>query len=193
MLAATESLADFSRWCAPPMIANTIRLTHPPHDSRSDARECQPQQVQTGQVMCYLPRSFDQAERGLRHELVYVVVVAILHAWVDTATPRGPLPIADPALSEANHPATIGIDAIAEVEVLYLYLLLASHYSSNDVFVLADGGKRGIILDPAQHVGYTALDHRDTSDGPGLGVLVAPPGPSLYSTSIFYHKFTIKV
>jgi hypothetical protein len=26
--------------------------------------------------------------------------------------------------------------------------------------VLADGGKRGIILDPAQHVGYTALDHR---------------------------------
>jgi hypothetical protein len=56
------------------MIANTIRLTHPPHNSRSDARECQPQQVQTGQVMCYLPRSFDQAKRGLRHELVYVVV-----------------------------------------------------------------------------------------------------------------------
>jgi hypothetical protein len=74
MLVILKSGADFSRGCALPMIANTIRLTHPPHNSRSDARECQPQQVQTGQVMCYLPRSFDQAKRGLRHELVYVVV-----------------------------------------------------------------------------------------------------------------------
>src|SRR5215212_7239337 len=74
--------------------------------------------------------------------------------------PACPLPIADPPLSEANHPATIGIDAVAEVEVLYLNLMLASHNGSNDVLVLTDGGKRGIILDPAQHVGYTALDHR---------------------------------
>src|SRR5215207_9438038 len=103
MLAATKSLADFSRRCAPPMITNTIRLTHPPHNSRSDARECQPQQVQTGQVTCYLPRSFDQAKRGLRHELVYVVVVSILDAGVYTATPRGPLTIADPALPEGCH------------------------------------------------------------------------------------------
>src|SRR5215212_5190641 len=103
MLAATKSLADFSRRCAPPMIANTIRLTHPPHNSRSHARECQPQQVQTGQVICYLPRSFDQAKRGLRHELVYVVVVAILHAWVDTTGPHGPLPIADPTLPEGGN------------------------------------------------------------------------------------------
>ena len=116
MLAATESLADFSRWCAPPIIANTIRLTHPPHNSRSDARECQPQQVQTGPVMCYLPRSFDQAKRGLRHELVYVVDVAILHAWVDTATPRGPLPIADPALAEGCHPSGRPVQGIASVE-----------------------------------------------------------------------------
>src|SRR5215208_6062271 len=74
--------------------------------------------------------------------------------------PACPLPIADPTLSEANHPATIGIDAIAEVEVLYLYLMLASHNSTNDVLVLTDGGKGRIVLDPTQHVGYTGLDHR---------------------------------
>src|SRR5215213_6612385 len=74
--------------------------------------------------------------------------------------PACPLPIAYTTLSEANHPATIGIDAIAEVEVLYLYPMLACHNSSNDVLVLTNGGEGRIILDPAQHVGYTALDHR---------------------------------
>jgi hypothetical protein len=61
---------------------------------------------------------------------------------VDVSQPSAlacPLTIADPTLSEANHPATIGIDAVAEVEVLYLYLMLASHNSSNDILVLADG------------------------------------------------------
>jgi hypothetical protein len=85
--------------------------------------------------------------------------------------PACPLPITYPTLGEANHPATIGIHAVAKVEVLYLYPMLASHNSSNDVLVLTDGGKGRIVLDPAQHVRYTALDHRDTSDGPGLGVL----------------------
>ena len=58
------------------------------------------------------------------------------------SVPACPLPIADPPLSEANHPATIGIDAIAEVEVLYLYLMLVSHDSSNDVLVLAEKAKQ---------------------------------------------------
>src|SRR5215218_6908345 len=103
------------------------------------------------------------------------------------SVPTCPLPIADPPLSEANHPATIGIDAIAEVEVLYLYLMLASHNSSNNILVLADGGEGRIILDPAQHVRYTCLDHEGSSRGPGLGVLLAPPGPSLNSTSLLYN------
>src|SRR5829696_2968034 len=55
---------------------------------------------------------------------------------------------------------------------------------SNDVLVFTDGCKGGIVLDPAQHVGYTAFDHRVTSDGPGLGVLPAPPGPSFYDSLI---------
>src|SRR5215216_4405968 len=118
------------------------------------------------------------------------MVEAVVYA-VDVGkptVPACPLPVADPTLSEANHPTTIGVDAIAEVEVLYLDLMLARDNSSNDVLVLADGGKRGIILDPAQHVGYTALDHRVTSDGPGLGVLPAPPGPSLYDTHILSYS-----
>jgi hypothetical protein len=92
------------------------------------------------------------------------------------SVPTRPLPITDPSLSEANHPATIGIDAVAEVEVLYLYLMLARYDGNNDVLVLTDRGKGGIVLDPAQHVGYTALDHRVTSDGPGLGVLARRRG-----------------
>jgi hypothetical protein len=119
------------------------------------------------------------------HKLVDIVVEAVLYA-MDVSAPTSPLPIADTTLSEADHPATIGIDAIAEVEVFYLYLMLASHNGIYDVLMLADGGEGGIILDPAQHVGYTALDHRDTSDGPGLGVFSAPPGPSLYPTTALY-------
>ena len=60
---------------------------------------------------------------------------------VQLPVPAGQLTIIDPFLSEANHPATIGIDAVAEVEVLYLYLMLASHYGSNDVLVLAWEGE----------------------------------------------------
>jgi hypothetical protein len=79
----------------------------------------------------------------LGHKLIDVVVEAVVEV-VDVSEPTVPtcsLPIADPSLGEANHPATIAIDAVAEVEVLYLYLVLASHNSSNDVLVLADGSK----------------------------------------------------
>jgi hypothetical protein len=81
----------------------------------------------------------------------------------------------------------LGIDDIAEVEVLYLYLMLASHNGIYDVLVLADGGKGGIILDPAQHVRYTWLDHEVSSRGPGSGVLPAPAGPFPYPTPQLYN------
>jgi hypothetical protein len=71
------------------------------------------------------------------------VIVAVVNA-VDVGkptVPACPLPVAYPTLSEANHPGTIGIDAVAEVEVLYLYLMLARHYGSNDVLVLAWEGE----------------------------------------------------
>jgi hypothetical protein len=88
---------------------------------------------------------------------------------VDVSAPTSPLTIADPTLSEANHPATIGIDAVTEVEVLYLYLMLARYDGSNDVLMLADGGEGGIVLDPAQHVRYTGDVQCDTKSHEGSG------------------------
>src|SRR5215216_5250123 len=113
------------------------------------------------------------------------MVEAVVNA-VDVSKPSAPacpLTIADPTLSEANHPAAFGIDAIAEVEVLYLYLMLARYDGSNDVLVLTDGGKRGIVLDPAQHVRYTTGVHKLTPYGPGSGVLQHRRG-HFYLTSI---------
>jgi hypothetical protein len=52
-----------------------------------------------------------------------------------------PLPITYPSLGEANHPATIGIDAVAKVEVLYLYPMLTCCHAVNDVLVLAWEGE----------------------------------------------------
>ena len=37
MLVSVNLSADFSAWCALPMIARAFLLTHPPHNSRSDA------------------------------------------------------------------------------------------------------------------------------------------------------------
>jgi hypothetical protein len=111
------------------------------------------------------------------------VVEAVVYA-VDVSkptVPACPLPIADPTLSEANHPATIGIDAIAEVEVLCLYLMLTRYDGSNDVLVLTDGGEGRVVLDPAQHVGcYTGGVQCDTRShdrsGPkyGPGIVFGP-------------------
>jgi len=42
---------------------------------------------------------------------------------------------------EARHPDTIGIQAIAEVKVLYLYPMLTYYYASNDVLVFAWEGE----------------------------------------------------
>jgi hypothetical protein len=55
--------------------------------------------------------------------------------------PACPLTIADPILSEANHPATISIHTVAKVELLYLYPMLTCCLPSNDVLVLAWEGE----------------------------------------------------
>jgi hypothetical protein len=55
--------------------------------------------------------------------------------------PTCPFPITDSPLGEGSYPDTIGIKPIAEVEVLYLYLMLTCCHPSNDVLVLTDGGK----------------------------------------------------
>ena len=71
------------------------------------------------------------------------MVVAVVYA-VDVGkptVPACPLPIADPTLSEANHPATIDIHTVAKVEVLYLYPMLTCCYAVNDVLVLAWEGE----------------------------------------------------
>ena len=57
----------------------------------------------------------------------------------ESTVPACLLPITYPTLSEANHPATIGIDAVGEVEVFYLYLMLTCNHGTNNVLVLADG------------------------------------------------------
>jgi DNA-binding Xre family transcriptional regulator len=96
--------------------------------------------------------------------------------------PACPLSITYPPLGEADHSSTIGIDAVAEVEVLYP--MLARYDGSNDVLVLNDGGNGAIVLDLAQHVRYTGCVHKTSPYGPGSGVLLAPPGPSFCDTCI---------
>jgi hypothetical protein len=71
------------------------------------------------------------------------VVEAVVYA-VDVSkptVPACPLPITYPALGKACHPTTIGIHAIAEVEVLYLYPMLTGCHGINDVLVLAWEGE----------------------------------------------------
>jgi hypothetical protein len=68
----------------------------------------------------------------LRHELIDVVVVAVVFA-VDVAQPSAParpLPITDPILSEGRYPTTIDKQPVAEVEVFYLYPMLTRCYGS---------------------------------------------------------------
>jgi hypothetical protein len=67
------------------------------------------------------------------------VVEAVVYA-VDVGkptVPACPLPITYTYLGEGNHSGAIGIDAIAEVEVLYLYLMFACCYAVNVVLLLA--------------------------------------------------------
>jgi hypothetical protein len=71
------------------------------------------------------------------------MVEAVVYA-VDVGkptVPACPLTIAYPTLSEARHPNSIGIHAVAKVEVLYLYPILTGRYTSNDVLMLAGEGE----------------------------------------------------
>ena len=77
------------------------------------------------------------------HKLVDIVVKAVVKA-VDVGKPTAPtcpLPITYPSLGEANDPGTIGEKTVAEVEVLYLYLMLTCCYGINEVLLLTDVGK----------------------------------------------------
>jgi hypothetical protein len=79
----------------------------------------------------------------LGHKLIDVVVVAVVDA-VDVVQPSAPacsLTIAYPPLSERRHLHTIGIQPLAEVEVLHLDLMLTGYHATNNVLVLTDGGK----------------------------------------------------
>src|SRR5215203_3357348 len=126
----------------------------------------------------------------LRHKLINVVVVTVLDARADASGPRGPQAVADPALAEGRHPrgGTVrritGVQSVREIVVLHLDRVPTGGYPRENIPVAADGGEGGVVLDPAQHVRYTVLDHRVYSYGPGLGVLPTPPGPSLYDTLI---------
>jgi hypothetical protein len=130
-----------------------------------------------------------------RHKLVDVVVEAVVKA-VDVAqppVPTHPLTVANTTLGEARHPHDIGEQTVAEVEILYLYPMLTCCHAINDVLVLTDGGKGGIVLDPAQQLRYTGGVHKPNSLWAGLRGVPPPPGPFLYPTSLSYHIITINV
>jgi hypothetical protein len=63
--------------------------------SNATAHSCDPPYPVTGKNRS--PGNGTPARSRSRQEFVNVVVVAILDAGADTATPRSPLPIADPA------------------------------------------------------------------------------------------------
>src|SRR5829696_7987167 len=71
--------------------------------------------------MYYLPRSLRYVR--LRHKLINVVIVAIVYAVdvAQTPVPACPLTVAQTTFSEGCHPNTIGIQTVAEVEILCLY------------------------------------------------------------------------
>src|SRR5215203_1944626 len=120
---------------------------------------------------------------ALGHELVNVVVVSVLDARAEAAGPRGPQAVSDPAFAEGGHArgrpvrGIACVEGVREIEVLYLDRVASGGYPREDVCVPAYGGEGGIVLDPAQHVRYTACVHKITPYGPGLGVLPTPPGP----------------
>ena|SRR5215211_1815936 len=93
------------------------------------------------------PRQWDSGRSRSRQEFVNVVVVAILNAGVDTATPRGPEAVADPALAEGCHArgrpiqGITGVESIRVIEVLNLDGVAASGYPREYVLVLTDGGE----------------------------------------------------
>jgi hypothetical protein len=71
------------------------------------------------------------------------VVVAVVDG-VDVAKPTVParsFAVAYPAFGKGRHPNTIGIQTVAEVEVLFLYPMLTRCYAISDIPMFADGGE----------------------------------------------------
>ena len=60
----------------------------------------------------------------LGHELVYVVVVAVLDARADTSSLRGPQAVADPTLAEGCYPSGRPVGGIAGVERVRIIVVL---------------------------------------------------------------------
>jgi hypothetical protein len=130
---------------------------------------------------------------ALGHQLVNIVIVAILDARTDTAGLRGPEAVSDPALAEGGHPRArfvrgiAGVEGVREIEVLDLDRVAGGGYPREHVPVLAHGREGGVVLDPAQHVRYTGGVHRVHSLWSGLRGVPPPPGPSLYPTPLLYN------
>jgi hypothetical protein len=89
---------------------------------------------------------------ALGHELVYVVVVAVLHARADAPGPRGPQAVADPALAEGRHPrgwpvrGIVGKEGVGEIVVLDLDCVARGGYPRKNIPVPTHGGEGGIVL-----------------------------------------------
>jgi hypothetical protein len=125
--------------------------------------------------------------QALGHKLVYVMVVTVVNA-VDVTqltVPACPLAIAYPTPGKADSSTTIGINTVAKIEVLYLYLILASHNGSNDILELADGVSEASssILHNTYATLPLIIGYLRWS---GPRSVPAPPGPSLYPTPLLY-------
>src|SRR5215213_8477535 len=91
---------------------------------------------------------------ALCHELVYVVVVAVLDASADPPGPRGPEAVADPALSEGGHArrgrpvrGIASVEGVREIEVLHLDRVSTGGYPREYVIMLTDRGEGRVVLD----------------------------------------------
>jgi hypothetical protein len=74
------------------------------------------------------------------------------------------------------------VEGVSEVEVLNLYRVASSGYPREEIPMLTDGGKRGTSSILYSTYATLVVSISLTPYGPGSGVLLAPPEPSLYLT-----------
>ena len=117
MLVSLKLGADFSRGCALPMMAHTIRLTHSdPLPSQFANRYPQSQVAARGGngAEYVIPAPFARLGYEVSaHKFVDVVIVTVLDARADASGPRGPETVADPALAEGGHACGRAVRGIA--------------------------------------------------------------------------------
>jgi hypothetical protein len=96
-----------------------------------------------------------------RQKLIDIVVEAVVYA-VDVSAPTSPLSIAHTTFGEPSNPSlkVRGVEAVAELMIFDLDHVPTSLDSGRQLLMLANGGKGGIILDPAQDVRYTGGVHK---------------------------------